>query len=54
MLTTISAQLDVDYIRTPFGLAFNDASTTNNRYLYNRKELENYTIGSSYLDEGSI
>lgn len=33
MLTTISAQLDVDYILTPFGLAFNDASMTNNRYL---------------------
>ena len=28
MLTTISAQLDVDYILTPFGLAFNDASST--------------------------
>ena len=33
----------------PFGLAFNDANVTNNRYLYNGKELENYTIGSSYL-----
>lgn len=33
----------------PFGLAFSDANVTNNRYLYNGKELENYTIGSSYL-----
>lgn len=33
----------------PFGLAFSDANITNNRYLYNGKELENYTIGSSYL-----
>ena len=33
----------------PFGLAFSEANVTNNRYLYNGKELENYTIGSSYL-----
>ena len=32
----------------PFGLAFSDANITNNRYLYNGKELENYTIGSSW------
>ena len=33
----------------PFGLAFSDENVTNNRYLYNGKELEDYTIGSSYL-----
>ena len=33
----------------PFGLAFSDANITNNRYLYNGKELEDYTIGTSYL-----
>ena len=33
----------------PFGLAFSDANVTNNRYLYNGKELKDYTIGSSYL-----
>ena len=33
----------------PFGLAFSDVNITNNRYLYNGKELENYTIGTAYL-----
>ena len=33
----------------PFGLAFIDANITNNRYLYNGKELEDYTVGTSYL-----
>ena len=33
----------------PFGLAFSDANITNNRYLYNGKELEDYTVGTSYL-----
>lgn len=33
----------------PFGLAFSDANITINRYLYNGKELENYTIGTAYL-----
>ncbi len=33
----------------PFGLAFSDANITNNRYLYNGKVLEDYTIGTSYL-----
>ena len=33
----------------PFGLAFSDTNITNNRYLYNGKELEDYTVGTSYL-----
>ena len=33
----------------PFGLAFADANITNNRYLYNGKELEDYTLGTTYL-----
>ena len=33
----------------PFGLAFSDSDIANNRYLYNGKELEDYTLGTSYL-----
>ena len=33
----------------PFGLAFSDSNITSNRYLYNGKELENYTLGTAYL-----
>ena len=33
----------------PFGLAFADADIASNRYLYNGKELEDYTIGTAYL-----
>ena len=33
----------------PFGLAFADADIASNRYLYNGKELEDYTLGTSYL-----
>ncbi len=33
----------------PFGLAFSDSNISNNRYLYNGKELEDYTVGTSYL-----
>ena len=33
----------------PFGLAFSDSSISSNRYLYNGKKLEDYTVGSSYL-----
>lgn len=38
--------LSTDYL---FGLAFGDANVANKRVLYNGKELEDYTIGSSYL-----
>ena len=31
------------------GLAFADANITSNRYLYNGKKLEDYTLGTSYL-----
>ena len=31
------------------GLAFADADIASNRYLYNGKELEDYTLGTSYL-----
>jgi hypothetical protein len=30
-------------------LAFADNNVTTNRYLFNGKELENYTLGSAYL-----
>ena len=33
----------------PFGLAFSDSNIASNRYLYNGKELEDYTLGTSYL-----
>ena len=33
----------------PFGLAFADNNVTTNRYLFNGKELENYTLGTTYL-----
>ena len=33
----------------PFGLAFSDSNIPSNRYLYNGKELQDYTIGTSYL-----
>ena len=33
----------------PFGLAFSDSNIADNRYLYNGKELENYTLGTTYL-----
>ncbi|MBR0500898.1 MAG: RHS repeat-associated core domain-containing protein [Bacteroidales bacterium] len=33
----------------PFGLAFSDSNISGNRYLYNGKELEDYTVGTSYL-----
>ena len=33
----------------PFGLAFSDSDIANNRYLYNGKELEDFTLGTSYL-----
>ena len=33
----------------PFGLAFADDNIASNRYLYNGKELEDYTLGTSYL-----
>ncbi len=33
----------------PFGLAFADNNLTTNRYLFNGKELENYTLGTTYL-----
>ena len=33
----------------PFGLAFSDSNISNNRYLYNGKELEDYTLGTAYL-----
>ncbi len=33
----------------PFGLAFSDENISNNRYLFNGKELEYYTLGYSYL-----
>ncbi len=33
----------------PFGLAFSDSDIASNRYLYNGKELEDYTLGTSYL-----
>ena len=33
----------------PFGLAFSDNNIASNRYLYNGKELENYTLGTAYL-----
>ena len=31
------------------GLAFSDSDIANNRYLYNGKELEDYTLGTAYL-----
>ncbi len=31
------------------GLAFSDSNIASNRYLYNGKELEDYTLGTSYL-----
>ena len=33
----------------PFGLAFSDSNIASNRYLYNGKELEDYTLGTAYL-----
>ena len=33
----------------PFGLAFSDSNIPSNRYLYNGKELQDYTIGTAYL-----
>lgn len=33
----------------PFGLAFADSNISDNRYLYNGKEIEDYTLGTSYL-----
>ena len=33
----------------PFGLAFSDDNIASNRYLYNGKELEDYTLGTTYL-----
>ena len=33
----------------PFGLAFADNNVATNRYLFNGKELENYTLGTTYL-----
>jgi RHS repeat-associated protein len=33
----------------PFGLAFSDSYIASNRYLYNGKELEDYTLGTTYL-----
>ncbi|MBR3064354.1 MAG: RHS repeat-associated core domain-containing protein, partial [Bacteroidales bacterium] len=33
----------------PFGLAFSDSDIASNRYLYNGKELEDYTLGTTYL-----
>ena len=34
---------------SPFGLAFSDSDIASNRYLYNGKELEDDTLGTSYL-----
>ncbi len=33
----------------PFGLAFSDSNIASNRYLYNGKEIEDYTLGTAYL-----
>ena len=33
----------------PFGLAFSDSNISDNHYLYNGKEIEDYTLGTAYL-----
>ena len=33
----------------PFGLAFADSNISDNRYLYNGKEIEDYTLSTTYL-----